>query len=127
MSVTIRLTGKLYPESLGGGNRRLDAGPFSPHNRRMAVEPDPASKQNVVPFRGSRPVSAKRSSAHRDDTQDPEPLSARRLLGIGIFLVLLVIAGVWLMDTLRSMSKLEECAMQGRKNCREIVVPLRDR
>ena len=54
-------------------------------------------------------------------------MSTRRLLGIGIFLVLLVIAGVWLMDTLRSMGKLEECAMQGRKNCGEIVVPLRER
>ena len=93
----------------------------------MTIESEGTGKQNVVPFPGSRRASAKRSAIDRDDAEGPEPLSARSLLGIGIFLVLLVIAGVWLMDTLRTMSKLEECAMQGRKNCREIVVPLRER
>ncbi|HEY4863766.1 MAG TPA: hypothetical protein VIH65_06600 [Xanthobacteraceae bacterium] len=56
-----------------------------------------------------------------------EPLSTGALIGIGIFLVLLVLSGVWLMNTLRDMGKMQDCAMQGRRNCAPIETPPRDR
>jgi len=90
----------------------------------MAIDPD--RRDNIVLFQGVPGPRAKRPAPSPDRASE-EPLSGRALIGIGIFVVLLVISGVWLMDTLRSMSKLQDCAMQGRKNCTEIVVPLRER
>lgn len=51
---------------------------------------------------------------------DEEPLSTRALIGIGVFLVVLVLSGVWLMNTLRDMGQIQDCAMQGRRNCAPI-------
>ncbi len=56
-----------------------------------------------------------------------EPLSTGALIGIGVFLVVLVISGVWLMNTLRDIGKMQDCAMQGRRNCAPIESPPRDR
>jgi hypothetical protein len=43
------------------------------------------------------------------------------------FLLALVGGGVWLMSTLRDVSRLQDCAMQGRRNCAPIEVPARER
>ncbi len=54
-------------------------------------------------------------------------MSTGALIGIGLFLAALVLAGVWLMDTLRDIGKMQDCAMQGRRNCAPIEAPPRDR
>jgi hypothetical protein len=89
-----------------------------------AGEDEPERK--VVRFRATQKARAPRG----EDAAKPEevePLSSRALLGIGIFLVVLVVAGVWLMNTLREIGQMQDCAMQGRRNCAPIEAPPRDR
>jgi uncharacterized membrane protein YcjF (UPF0283 family) len=59
---------------------------------------------------------------HGDDDNGPS-----NWVNFGAFLVLalIVLAGVWLMDEMLRISKLEDCAMAGRRNCgTSIQVPL---
>lgn len=53
--------------------------------------------------------------------------SAVTLAVLIAFLVVLVGGGVWLMSTLRDISRMQDCAMQGRRNCAPIEVPARER
>ncbi len=87
----------------------------------------PADRPNIVQFPAVRKSGAKGSAPSPAKPDDEEPLSAGAMIRIGIFLVVLVFAGVWLMNTLRDMGKMQDCAMQGRRNCAQIEVPSRDR
>ena len=59
----------------------------------------------------------------RPRDQDPGP-DSRRPAVIGLILVLvLVVAGYFLMTALRQNANLEDCLMAGRKNCAPIDVP----
>jgi len=60
-------------------------------------------------------------------SEEGESLSVGALIGVGVFLAALVVGGLWLMDTLRDLGKMQDCAMQGRRNCAEIASPARDR
>jgi hypothetical protein len=89
-----------------------------------AGEDEPERK--IVRF----PATQKGRAPRGEDAGKPEevePLSSRALLGIGIFIVVLVVAGVWLMNTLREIGQMQDCAMQGRRNCAPIEAPPRDR
>lgn len=85
-------------------------------------EHDPLEKyERVLPFRARR-------------QPDPAPEAEARERGHGAaiavlicFLVVLIAGGVWLMNTLRDVSRLQDCAMQGRRNCAPIEVPARER
>ena len=58
---------------------------------------------------------------------DGEPDSRRpALIGLAVVLVL-VIAGYFLVTALRDNSKLEDCLMSGRRNCAPIEVPASNR
>ena len=55
--------------------------------------------------------------------QDPGP-DSRRPAVIGLILVLvLVVAGYFLMTALRQNANLEDCLMSGRRNCAPIEAP----
>jgi hypothetical protein len=106
------------------------------HNPLMASEstktrPAPADEPNIVRFPAAqKPAGQKSAGVDRPTPQaadSEEPLSTRALIGVGIFLVVLVLAGVWLMDTLRDIGKMQDCAMQGRRNCAPIETPPRER
>lgn len=43
------------------------------------------------------------------------------------FLVVLVVAGIWLLGTMADLRKVQDCAAQGRRNCATIEVPGRAR
>ena len=43
------------------------------------------------------------------------------------FLAVLVGAGVWLLSTMADVRKVQDCAVQGRRNCATIEVPDRTR
>jgi hypothetical protein len=59
----------------------------------------------------------------RPREQDPEP-DSRRPAVIGLIVVLvLVVAGYYLVSALRQNANLEDCLMSGRKNCAPIDVP----
>jgi hypothetical protein len=106
------------------------------HNPLMASEstksrPAPTDEPNIVRFPAAQKPAGQKSAdsnkpvARAADSE--EPLSTRALIGVGIFLVVLVLAGVWLMDTLRDIGKMQDCAMQGRRNCAPIETPPRER
>jgi hypothetical protein len=90
---------------------------------------DPETEAEILPFRvrekpepaGPRPVP---EAAHSED--HVEPLSNSALLKIGLLIVGLIAGGVWLMNALRDAGRLEDCAMQGRRNCMPISVPDRN-
>jgi hypothetical protein len=52
-------------------------------------------------------------------TQPPDPAEAgrRRALAALLFLIVLVIGGVWLADALRRESEREDCLASGRRDC----------
>jgi hypothetical protein len=84
------------------------------------------------------PVSRGRSIAPDHDAAEPLDELAqyeredhnvdygRRMLlnvmAVGI-VVLLMVAGVWIADTIVDMEKVQDCTMQGRQNCAPIAVP----
>ena len=66
-------------------------------------------------------MSDRRDNGPRD--HDPGP-DSRRPAVIGLILVLvLVVAGYFLMTALQQNATLEDCLMSGRKNCAPIEVP----
>jgi hypothetical protein len=100
------------------------------HNPSMTSESSKSSDAsgsapNIVRFpaaqksAGQKPASGP-ERREPQGTGEEEPLSNRALIGIGIFLVVLVLSGVWLMNTLRDMGQMQDCAMQGRRNCAPI-------
>ena len=61
----------------------------------------------------------------RDDTHEPD---SRRPAVIGLLVVLvLIVAGYFLMTALRQNASLEDCLMSGRKNCAPIETPAQPR
>ncbi len=87
----------------------------------------PETEAEIVPFRTLQkrvPGQANKPSA---SSENEEPLSGKALIGIGLLIVFLIASGVWLFDTLRDVSKMQDCAMQGRRNCAQIAVPERGR
>jgi hypothetical protein len=59
----------------------------------------------------------------RGDGREPE---TRRAAAIGLVVVLLlVVAGYFLMEALRNEGSLEDCLMSGRRNCAPIELPAR--
>jgi hypothetical protein len=106
------------------------------HNPSMTSESSensdaPGGAPNIVRFPAAQKSAGQRPAPGTDRPEpqragDEEPLSTRALIGLGIFLVVLVLSGVWLMNTLRDMGQMQDCAMQGRRNCAPIDPP-RDR
>lgn len=77
----------------------------------------------ILPFRAPPKRTPVRHATGSRDDEKVEPLSNAALLKIGLLILFLVATGVWLMNTLRDMGRLEDCAMQGRRNCVTIPVP----
>ncbi len=58
------------------------------------------------------------------DVRDPDNDGSRRPAVIGLVVVLvLVVAGYFLMTALRQNANLEDCLMSGRRNCAPIETP----
>jgi hypothetical protein len=56
------------------------------------------------------------------DIEEGEARRTSATMGL-IVILLLAIAGVWLVRELREKSQIEDCLMQGRRNCVPIEVP----
>jgi hypothetical protein len=46
---------------------------------------------------------------------------------IAVFFILVVGAGIWLVDAMVNVRKGEDCVLSGRKSCADITVPARER
>jgi hypothetical protein len=56
------------------------------------------------------------------DIEEGEARRTSASMGV-IVILLLAIAGVWLVRALREESQIEDCLMQGRRNCMPIEMP----
>jgi hypothetical protein len=63
------------------------------------------------------------------DRDDAEEERDRRATNIFLLVaaVVVVLGGVWLVNTMVDMRKRQECAEQGRRNCAPISVPEQER
>ena len=59
----------------------------------------------------------------QSDIEEGEARRTNASMGL-IVILLLAIAGVWLVRELREKARIEDCLMQGRRNCMPIEVPL---
>lgn len=85
------------------------------------------TEAEILPFRARpKPEPPKPGPTPAADDDHVEPLSDRALLKIGLLIVGLIAGGVWLMNALRDAGRLEDCAMQGRRNCMPISAPERN-
>jgi hypothetical protein len=83
----------------------------------------------ILPFRipaKPEPAKAVRTAPASAEEDSVEPLSTAALVKIGVLIFFLVVAGVWLANSLRDIGIKEDCAMQGRRNCVTIPVPGRN-
>jgi hypothetical protein len=87
--------------------------------------PEQPHKAEILPFRARPQPQPQPARPAAPDDDSVEPLSTAALVKIGLLVVFLIIAGVWLMNKLRDIGRLEDCAMQGRRNC--ITIPVPDR
>jgi hypothetical protein len=58
----------------------------------------------------------------QSDIEEGEARRTAASMGL-IVILLLAIAGVWLVRELRQESQIEDCLMQGRRNCMPIEIP----
>jgi len=58
----------------------------------------------------------------RQEIEEGEARRTNASLGL-IVILLLAIAGVWLVRELRKESQIEDCLMQGRRNCVPVEIP----
>lgn len=99
------------------------------HPDAARQKPGEKTEAEILPFRvRPKPEPAKPgpAPAAADDDDHVEPLSSSALLKIGLLIVGLIAGGVWLMSALRDAGRLEDCAMQGRRNCMPISAPDRN-
>jgi hypothetical protein len=68
--------------------------------------------------RGRKDIAMLRHS----DIEEGEARRTAASMGL-IVILLLAIAGVWLVRELREKAQLEDCLMQGRRNCLPIEIP----
>jgi hypothetical protein len=59
----------------------------------------------------------KPSGTNGDNQDDDQPAPRRGALIALLVVVVLVIGGIWLSNSLRSTGRLQDCVMSGRNNC----------
>ena len=100
------------------------------------------SENRVVDFRDA---AARRAEAERlkheaaaspvadlkkfQHVPEPDDYRHRMITNVAalVFVVLLVIGGVWIADTLATMRKNQDCVLSGRRGCTPVDVPISPR
>ena len=105
----------------------------------MSVQKQTQETDNgrIVLFRGATSLGRKRRKEAvipatsgvedlRKYEEDAEPDDYRRRMTINViaftFIVILTVAGIWLVDQLALWRKQQDCLLSGRKNCAEMTV-----
>lgn len=67
-----------------------------------------------------------RTAPAREDPAHEQAVRTRINMVVGAVLVLLLVSGLWLVDRLKQISTIQDCVMQGRRNCAPIAAPPRE-
>jgi hypothetical protein len=108
----------------------------------MAKRSAPDAKGEVVDMKEAAAIRHRRSSATREAASSPVGDLKRyqqssekddyrhrmmtNLLALA-FLVLLIIGGIWIADTMAAMRKNQDCVLSGRRGCTPVDAPLPQR
>jgi len=107
--------------------------------KRLKALPDhPASdSDNVISIRTGRPIHpapdpAEPSADHLEQfarSEEPDDFKHRMLMNLLAFgfVALLVIAGVWLANSLAAMRKDQDCVLSGKRGCTPVETPVKTR
>ena len=63
---------------------------------------------------------------NEDDQPETERQRMAINIGVAVFIVLLVGAGIWLANAIVDVRKTQDCVMSGRRNCAPIQTPGRE-
>jgi hypothetical protein len=106
---------------------KRNQGPAMPDHRSSS------SEDRVVDFRTRRALQAgaRPEGPTSDDldhyARDAEPDDFRHRMTVNavafVFLVGLVLAGVWLADTITTMRKTQDCVLAGKRGCAPVEAP----
>jgi hypothetical protein len=108
-------------EAQGGASRTAQVLQFRP--RQHAAQSTPAAPDATEPDDGA--LLDDLSRYEQDREEEPVNYARRMLMNIIAIAVVavLMIAGVWLADTISQMERDQDCVLQGRHNCAPIEVP----
>jgi hypothetical protein len=93
-----------------------------PDDERGRVVPFRSGKPRNAPVRSGSPVEGVEQYAQEDAPDNYR----QRMINNGLaltFCVLLVVAGVWLANTIAQMRQNQDCVLSGRRNCAQVNVP----
>ena len=80
-----------------------------------------------LPWRVRRKPRLEPEPEPQTDKADEHTLSTRALVGFGLFFLIFIVFGVWLLEAMRARMILEECLMAGGRNCVPITEQYRER
>jgi hypothetical protein len=82
---------------------------------------------NIIPFARKPEADPEPDPFAAFERMLPDPAEGRgrTLFVLILFLGSLVLGSLWMIDKLRDVSHIQDCVMQGRKNCAPIDVPAR--
>jgi hypothetical protein len=103
---------------------RRETGPFG---QILKFEPRRPGKPSFA-AETARPVEHDLDEFARFEQEHDQPIDYRHRMFMNLIalaiLVALVVAGVWIADTISDLQREQDCLMQGRSNCAPIEVPL---
>jgi hypothetical protein len=108
--------------SSGRGRANEESGRVVPFERRQIPPRRPGAEPHVD---GSRQSSAEKTAKYAPHSGDDDDYRHRmKMNAIALtILVLLVVCGLWIADTIAQMRKNQDCVLSGRRGCAPIDVP----
>jgi hypothetical protein len=92
--------------------------------RRRAGAPAPRYAPIAPDGDGAEPVDDLAAFEEEDGHIDYRHRMLMNVIAV-VVVSMLIIAGVWIADTITAMQKAQDCALQGRQNCAPIEVPVK--
>ncbi|HWV53214.1 hypothetical protein [Pseudorhodoplanes sp.] len=101
----------------------------------MSDHPSSTEDHRVISIRTRRPwhpTGTSRNAQSSDDldqykrSEEPDDFRHRTLVNAAAFLFVtcLIIAGVWLADTITTMRKAQDCVLSGKRGCTPVESPV---
>jgi len=102
--------------------------PSPPRESERVVMLFPRQRRNTAAPPSRRPAIRGVSDYARSE-QDDDEYRHRMINNLLAFLVcaVLVVAGVWLVDRIVELRRIQDCALSGRPSCSPVDIPIRSR